>query len=414
MKISDLSVVNLYRYILLGLCFLTLIFTFDVDQAWAKKRFALIIGNGKYEAAGSLKNAANDAQLIAASFKAVGFETELLTDLSEKSMGQALDRLAERANSLDVVALYYAGHAIQKDGQNYLIPIDAQIKTETAIERETIALQSFMKVLERVPISLMFLDACRNNPFAEQISKNSKSSSRAVIVQQGLAVVRPVGDMLITFATLPNAVAFDGKGQNSPFASSLSQHIKTPNVEISVLMKRVTHGVIKQTEGKQRPQQLSQMQTEFYFVKNSGEKLTKDPVKSVLSVYPAELTTGEELALVADVPNSCAPAFFDMSKGGKITPIPKQYFNQAVLSNGQSRYEISPNNKLYGLQIEKEDARGLHILGYFCEPPDLDRSGKIEFLKALRANFNKNVLLGKLSASGFNDAQFHFQRYFIQ
>jgi hypothetical protein len=413
MKKSDLSFEILCRNILLGLCFSTLILALGADQAWAKKRFALIIGNGKYEAAGSLKNAANDAQLIDASFKAVGFETELLTDLSEKSMGQALDRLAERADSLDVVALYYAGHAIQKDGQNYLIPIDAQIKSETAIERETIALQSFMKVLERVPISLLFLDACRNNPFAEQIAKSSKSSNRAVIIQQGLAVVRPVGDMLITFATLPNAVAFDGIGENSPFASSLSQHIKTPNVEISVLMKRVTRGVIKQTKGKQRPQQLSQMQSEFYFVKNSGEEVTKDPIKSILSVYPAELTTGEEVALVADVPNSCAPAFFDMSQSGKITPIPKQFFKQAVLPNGQARYEISPGSR-YGLIIQEQDARGPHILGYFCEPDSLDRNGKVEFLKALKVNFNNNILRGKLSTSGFDDVQFHFQSYLIR
>jgi len=413
MEKSSFSIGYLYRNILLGLCLSTLILTVNINQALAKNQFALIIGNGKYEAAGSLKNATNDAQLIDASLKAVGFETELLTDLSEKSMGQALDRLAERADSLDVVALYYAGHAIQKDGQNYLIPIDAQIKSETAIERETIALQSFMKVLERVPISLLFLDACRNNPFAEQIAKNSKSSSRAINIQQGLAVVRPVGDMLITFATLPNAVAFDGDGENSPFASSLSQHIKTPNVEISVLMKRVTRGVIKQTGGKQRPQQLSQMQSEFYFVKQSGKEVTKDPIKSVLSVYPAELTTGKEVALVADVPNSCAPAFFDLAKSGKITPIPKQFFKQAVLPNGQIRYEISPDSK-YGLIIQEQDARGRHILGYFCEPENLDRSGKIEFLKALKVKFDNNVLIGKLSASGFDDAQFHFESYLVR
>ena len=137
----------------------------------AEERFALVIGNGDYQAVESLKNARNDAQLIAASFKAVGFETELLTDLSEENMSEALARLAKRAGSLDVVALYYAGHAIQKEGQNFLIPIDAQIKSETAIDSETVALQAFMKVLERVPISLMFLDACRNNPFAENISK---------------------------------------------------------------------------------------------------------------------------------------------------------------------------------------------------------------------------------------------------
>lgn len=382
-------------------------------QAYAGGKFALVIGNSAYQAAGSLKNATNDADLIAASFEAVGFETELLTDLDEDSMGRALDRLAERTDSLDVVAFYYAGHAIQKGGKNFIIPVDAEIKTETAIERETIALQSFMKILERVPISLLFLDACRNNPFAEQIARSLKSSSRSASTRQGLAVVRPVGDMLITFATLPNAVALDGVGENSPFAISLARHMKTPNVEVSVLMKRVTRGVIQQTDGKQRPQQLSQMQSEFYFVENSGDEVVRDSAKSVLSVYPAKLTTGEEVAVVADVPNACLPAFFDLSKSGKITPIPRKFFKQIVLNNGQSRYEISPGSR-YGLVVQEQDPRGTHTMGYFCEPSNLKRDGKVALLKALKSKFDANELQGNVQADGLAKALYHFQRYVIQ
>ncbi len=380
--------------------------------AHAESRFALVIGNSNYQAAGSLKNADNDAELIAANFKAVGFETQLLIDLDEEALGAALDNLAQRADSLDVVAFYYAGHAIQKDGQNYIIPVDARIETETAIERETIALQSFMKVLDRVPVSLLFLDACRNNPFAEKISRGLKSTSRSTSVQQGLAVVRPIGDMLITFATLPNAVALDGTGDNSPFAISLARHMKTPNVEISVLMKRVTKGVVEQTNGSQRPQQLSQMQTEFYFIKNDADEVVRDTAKSVLSVYPEKVTTGEEIAVVADVPNACLPAFFNMSDGGKVTPVPRKFFKQIILNNGQSRYEISPGSR-YGLIVEKSDPRGSHSLGYFCEPPNLQRAGKIALLKALKKKIDAGDFQGNVKTENLDDTLFHFQRYVI-
>jgi len=413
MKLFGLIIAN-SAFGIISICFVIILTSvLTVTDALAENRFALIIGNGNYQAAGSLANAVNDAQLLASTLEAVGFETLLLTDLSEDNMGKALDNLSERAASLDVVALYYAGHAIQKDGQNYLIPTDAQLKTETAIERETIALQSFMEVLKRVPISLLFLDACRNNPFAEQISKNSQSSDRAIVVQKGLAVVRPIGDMLITFATLPNTVAFDGEGDNSPFAKALSKHLKTPNVEVSVLMKRVTRGVIQETDGKQRPQQLSQMQSEFYFIKNSSGEVTRDEVKSVLSVYPRDLTTGEEVAMVADVPSQCTPSFFDMAKDGKITPIPQKYFKQIVLGSGLSRYEISPNSR-YGLVVQEQDSRGTHTLGYFCEPKNLNRDKKAALIKSLIEKFEENTLQGKVSVAGVGESTYHFQQYEIR
>ncbi|MEC9343386.1 MAG: caspase family protein, partial [Pseudomonadota bacterium] len=210
-----------------------------------ERRFALVIGNGDYRHAGSLPNPVNDARLVAQAFEAVGFETRLLLDLDENAMGEAIDALSAKVGELDVAAVYYAGHGLQKDGRNFLVPVDADIETEGAIERESIGLDSIIDALERVPVSLLFLDACRNNPFAEQIAASAQASGRSVRVTRGLAVVRPVGDMLITFATLPNTIATDGAGDNSPFAMALAQHVRTPDTEVSVLMKRVTRDVIQ-------------------------------------------------------------------------------------------------------------------------------------------------------------------------
>lgn len=383
-----------------------------VGGAVAEERFALVIGNGDYEAAGDLPNAPNDARLMEAAFRAAGFETQLLLDLDEDRFGEAIDELARRAGSLDSVAVYYAGHGIQKDNRNFLIPVDADLESETAIERETISLDSLMGVLERVPVSLLFLDACRNNPFTAQLAADARSAGRSARVTRGLAVVRPVGDMLITFATLPNTVALDGEGENSPFAAALANHIRTPDTEVSVLMKRVTRDVIAATGGEQRPQQLSQMQSEFYFMRTSGGAPTREKVRSVLSVYPAEVTTGEEIALVADVGPQCRPSFFDLSAGGKVTPIPTRFFKQVALGNGQTRFEISPGSR-YGLVVQEADERGEHRLGFFCEPSGLGREGKIALLNDLRAQLEDGTFEGIVEA-GDDDVAFHFQEYEIR
>ena len=385
---------------------------FSLSAASAERRFALVIGNGDYASAGDLPNARNDADLIAASLQAVGFETELLKDLDEDAFGAAIDRLAQKASSLDVVAFYFAGHGIQKGGENFLIPVDARLEAETAVERETIALQTVMDVLERVPISLLFLDACRNNPCAEQLAQSAQAQGRSALVGRGLAVVRPVGDMLVTFATLPNSVASDGATSNSPFARALSRHMRTADAEVSVLMKRVTSDVMAETAGEQRPQQLSQMQREFYFVRSQGGAELRAQTRSVLSVYPASVGTGDEIALVADVPETCQPAFFDLSASGKVTPIPQQFFRQVILGSGQTRFEISPGSR-YGLVVQEADERGPHRLGFFCEPAGLDRDGKVELLRALVGRFAAGELQGMLEASG-RSAEFHFQQYEIR
>ncbi|NNE21841.1 MAG: hypothetical protein HKN11_04460 [Rhizobiales bacterium] len=384
-------------------------------QAQTGKRFALVIGNSNYQQVGHLTNPRNDAVLISASLQAVGFEVETLFDLGEEAMGAALDSIAERASSLDVIAFYFAGHGLQKNGKNYLVPVDAKLKTETAIERETIGLQSFMDVMERVPISLVFLDACRNNPFAEQLLAKSKAQGRSVPVQQGLATVRAIGDMLITFATLPNTLALDGDTDNSPFARALARHIKTANTEVSVLMKRVTRDVMAETGGEQRPQQLSQMQTEFYFSKNAETPTAAAPqTKTLLAVYPGKATTGQEVSLLADVPHSCSPSFINLAPSNKVTPIPLKFFKVIDLGNGQTRHEISPGSR-YGLVVQEQDERGLHRIGFFCAPTDaVEADAKIKLLRAINARLKNGELSGTTAGDGQDAAAYHFSEYVVQ
>ena len=360
---------------------------FALSTAQAEKRVALVIGNSAYETIGALDNAGNDAKLLAKSLTEMNFDVAIGLDLSEDEMGDAIDAFAKKVRNADVAAIYYAGHGMQKDGENYLMPIDTVLKSESSIARDGISLKSILDILESAPIGLVFLDACRNNPFAEAFLAKAKSENRSAGISRGLAFVRPTGDTLVTFATLPNTTASDGRDGNSPFAKSLAHHIKTPDTEVSVLMKRVTRDVLEATNGEQRPQQLSQMQNEFYFStsKTSAPKQdvaqtkSKKPTqvvqtipakpiapRSLLTVYPPRVTVGEEVSVVADVPKGCKPFFLNIAPSNKLTPIPLKFFKSVDIQNGQLRYEISPGSR-YGLVVQENDEKGRNQLGYFCE-----------------------------------------------
>lgn len=394
---------------------LTLILGCTPLHAQDGTRLALLIGNQAYEHAGALRNTINDTTLLAQSFGAMGFEVETLTDTTQDALGEAVDRLATRYGQVETVAVYFSGHGLQKDGRNYLVPVDAKITSEASIERETISLDSLIDVLKAFPVSMIFLDACRNNPFAEALASGT-SDTRSVAQTRGLAVVQAEGDMLITFATLPTTVASDGMGNNSPFAKALAKHIRTPDTEISVLMKRVTRDVVTQTNGEQRPQQLSQMQTEFYFARTSGSTAVEtDPLRALLSVYPPKVSVGEEISVVADVPNACTPFFANFAPDGQITPIPLQFFKQVSLSNGQTRYEISPGSR-FGLIIQEKDAKGEHRLGFLCEPEGIggDPNAVRTVLKTTANKVSAGEWVGFISAAGYASTEYRFERFVVQ
>ena len=380
----------------------------------AETRVALVIGNAAYETIGQLRNAGNDAALIAASLSAVGFDVTALADLSEDAMGEAIDAFTTKASTADVAAVYYAGHGLQKDGENYLMPIDARLRSESAISREGIALNDLTAALADVPISLVFMDACRNNPFAEDMLNKSASDGRSAGIKRGLAVVRTPGDMLVTFATLPNTTADDGAGDNSPFAKALAQHIRTADTEVSVLMKRVTADVMAQTDGEQRPQQLSQMQKEFYFRRTTQATPTQDIQRALLTVYPPRVTAGGEVSVVADIGQTCRPSFFNLSPGLQLTPLPLQFFKVIEMANGQTRYEISPGSR-YGLVVEEGDETGKNTLGYFCEPPGLaDIEDKKTLLREIITRIGQGTEDGSVQMSGFGEVAFQVRPFTIE
>ncbi len=244
---------------------------FATLPALADGRFALIIGNGAYTGVPALANPPNDARDVAAALKSLGFKVTLGIDLDEAAMRRAIAEFAAEAADADASLLYYAGHGLQLAGRNYLIPVGAQLRTVDDIATRTIPLDPVLAELGTGKGShLVFLDACRNNPFA---------GAGVVLPSGGLARVGKLPGFFIAFATQPDNVAFDGGGRNSPFATALLGHLATPGADISSMMIAVRNDVFAATGGQQIPADESLLTRQFYFAGSADDRgIAGDPV----------------------------------------------------------------------------------------------------------------------------------------
>jgi tetratricopeptide (TPR) repeat protein len=229
------------------------------------RRVALVIGNGGYKSVPPLANPVEDARRVAEALRASGFrEVVDRYDLSLEQMRAALSGFEDKVAGADWAVVYYAGHGIEVDGRNFLVPVDAQLKRTTDVEDETIALD---RVLARVAaakrLQLVILDACRENPFRRRMTGATRS-----IGERGLARIEPSQpNLMIAYAARDGQVALDGKaGEGSPYARALVKHLAEPGVELGVLFRRVRAQVLAETGGRQRPFEYGSLTSEdLYF-----------------------------------------------------------------------------------------------------------------------------------------------------
>jgi hypothetical protein len=238
------------------------------SAAHADRRVALVVGNSAYANAASLRNPRNDASDMAETLKKIGFEVELGLDLDQQNFAVMIEKFARALDGADVGLFFYAGHGLQLNDKNYLVSINAKLENEFLMSSETIDLTSIVRLMEsKASVNLVFLDACRNNPLAENLRRGLEVTKRSANLGRGLARIEPTSrDTLIAFAAAPGQVANDGDDRNSPFTTSLLRNIPRPSVEVSVMLKEVSADVRRATANAQRPQQLSDMSRTFYFV----------------------------------------------------------------------------------------------------------------------------------------------------
>ena len=231
--------------------------------ASAENRLALVIGQSAYRSVPALPNPANDAKAVTQWLTDSGFEVSTAADLSQSQMREKVSEFAGKvaAKGADTVALvFYAGHGLQIDGENFLVPIDIDPKREADIPIQAVRLNDILNTLTSVPskMRILMLDACRNNPFPD-ISKTSGG---------GLAIVdAKIGapGTFLSFSTSPGAVAEDGTGADSPYTTALLAVAKEPGIPIEETFKRVRLAVNKATEGRQTPWDSSSLTEDFRF-----------------------------------------------------------------------------------------------------------------------------------------------------
>ncbi|WP_439409556.1 caspase family protein [Bradyrhizobium sp. DASA03076] len=257
----------------------------------AEKRVALVIGNSAYKSAPRLTNPVNDATLVGGMFKTAGFDNaDVRLDLNASDMRRALREFASRTRDADVAVIYYAGHGIELDGTNYLIPTDAALETDTDVLDEAFPLDRVLFAIEPAKqLRLVILDACRDNPFAKTMKRTV--ASRAI--GRGLAKVEPTSpNTMIAFAAKAGSTASDGDAKNSPFATALVERLPTPGLDLGKAFRFVRDDVLKATGNKQEP---------FVYGSLGGDDVSLVPAKPIAAGPQAnpdsEIRRDYELAL---------------------------------------------------------------------------------------------------------------------
>lgn len=222
------------------------------SAAKAERRVALVIGNSGYQFVNPLPNPANDANAIADLFRHAGFDVVVAkNDLSVTDMRRAMRDFSDQATDADIAVIYYAGHGMEVDGTNYLIPIDAKLERDIDIEDEALSIDRVLRVVEPARrLRLVILDACRDNPFTRSMARTVRNRS----IGRGLAKVEPtVSDTLIAFAAKAGSFANDGDGGHSPFTTALINHLTTPGLDLRIAFGMVRDDVLAMTGNKQEP-----------------------------------------------------------------------------------------------------------------------------------------------------------------
>jgi Caspase domain len=276
-------------------------------SALAAGKVALVIGNGAYQNANPLPNPANDATDMAAMLETLGFTVISGVDLTQAKMAQKVGDFEEAARGADVTLFFYAGHGLQVNGLNYLVPIDAKLERASSLQFETIessVIMSSMSGAGRTAIAL--IDACRNNPLSRSFSR-SLGASRSAAVGQGLAApTMSAGGMIIGFATAPGDVAADGEGRNSPFTKALLKNMPIPGLEIQQMMTRVKADVFSETKESQEPWHNSSLRSDVYLAVSNPP----DPVDQKQSM-PGAPTEADVLSEWNAIKDSKSTSVFD-------------------------------------------------------------------------------------------------------
>ncbi|MDA7428206.1 caspase family protein [Primorskyibacter aestuariivivens] len=288
---------------------LVLVIGFLPRLGWAQDKVALIIGNSDYAHATALTNPRNDSQAMADKLEGLGFKVFLHQDAGGQQMRIALGQFTEAALGAEIALVFYAGHGIEMSGRNYLIPVDAEMRSEATAQFEALSLDTLItSVTQASKLGMVLLDACRDNPFAAAMQRNNGTRS----LRRGLAPVSIEGQqgLLVSFAAEEGSTADDGTGMHSPYTDALLDVIDEPGLEVGRMFRKVRARVREATDGRQVPIERMQLPDEaIYFV-------------PAVAVEPGGEDERETTPpVIPQVEEDPTVAFYDAVSSGEIEPL---------------------------------------------------------------------------------------------
>ena len=215
------------------------------------------------------ENPASDARAVAAVFRRLGFaEVIEREDLSRAGLEETLKDFGDKAADADWAVVYYAGHGVEMNGENYLVPVDAKLDRADHVEEETVTLKRVLSKAEAArKLRMVILDACRNNPF-----RMASADGRSRAISRGLSPVEPTGGVLVVYAARDGTVADDGDTEHSPLVEALLTHVEKPDLEINLLFRKVRDQVLAQTHNAQEPFLYGSLPGEEFFFKQTAAR----------------------------------------------------------------------------------------------------------------------------------------------
>ena len=258
------------------------------------ERMALIIGNSNYSHTSALTNPANDARDLAAEFTRLGYQVELVQDATRDRLLDALRAFRARSLGAEHSVIYYAGHGIEIDRQNFVVPVDAELKADIDVEYEAVPLDLLVAATSGAKdLQLVVLDACRDNPFLKQMSRSLATRS----VGRGLALYDPDGNSLVAYAAREGTLALDGSGANSPYAVAFLEALRKPGLEIGQFFRRVRDSVIQQTQGLQEPFLYGSLSADPVFFRPVAARIQPQPDPQPSQQQPGQPSVNTLLAI---------------------------------------------------------------------------------------------------------------------
>lgn len=356
-------------------------------------RVALVIGIAHYHNIESLDNTVKDAQLIARTLEGIGFDVTLSLDADFARLTREMESFAFQAETAELALVYYAGHGVEVQGENFLIPADADVRSNRDLSRQSVSLEDMLQSVDRArTMRIVILDSCRNNPFGDALSPEGDApveggqSLRAVDPVGGLAPPAPDRGTMVAFAAKDGQVALDGHGDNSPFAMALADRMNVPGLEISLMFRQVRDKVLQETGNRQEPHTYGSLSGAPFYLAGPGEGTDVGQAKD-LRVAWSGIRPDQEKQLIAladlgDTRSMVGLAYMRLNPDEERFD-PKEAVSlltrAAAAGSPEAQFELA---KLYerGLGVEPDAARALALYKAAADQDFADAINDLGFL----------------------------------